>query len=311
MEYLEESAIEILQMLCGNSGCVISDSGGKDSSVLKHIAMKCKEKHGLNFTIQHNHTTVDAPETVYFVREEQKKHKVMGIEYNILYPKRSMWQLIVDHCIPPTRLMRYCCADLKEYSGHGEKLVTGVRKAESRNRRDNQGVVTFPKPKKNLKQKIETDENFHITDKGGVVLLNLDNGDSREIVETCFRTHKTLINPLIDWDDDFLWWYIRNENIVLNPQYECGQCRVGCVGCPMAGKHRWAEFEKYPKYKDLYIMAFARMLKERERRGLKTIPQWKNAQCVFDWWMEDENIDGQYSMDFDGTDLVGFNEKGV
>lgn len=70
MEHLEESAIEILQMLCGNSGCVISDSGGKDSSVLKHIAMKCKEKHGLNFTIQHNHTTVDAPETVYFVREE-------------------------------------------------------------------------------------------------------------------------------------------------------------------------------------------------------------------------------------------------
>lgn len=167
MEHLEESAIEILQMLCGNSGCVISDSGGKDSSVLKHIAMKCKEKHGLNFTIQHNHTTVDAPETVYFVREEQKKYKLMGIEYNILYPKRSMWQLIVDHCTPPTRLIRYCCADLKEYSGHGEKLVTGVRKAESRNRRDNQGVVTFPKPKKNLKQKIENDENFHITEKGG------------------------------------------------------------------------------------------------------------------------------------------------
>ena len=31
MERLEENAIEILQMLCGNSGCVISDSGGKDS----------------------------------------------------------------------------------------------------------------------------------------------------------------------------------------------------------------------------------------------------------------------------------------
>ena len=37
---------------------------------------------------------------------------------------------------------------------------------------------------------------------------------------------------------------------------------------------------------------------------------WKNAQCVFDWWMEDENIDGQYSMDFDGVDLIGFKEKG-
>lgn len=167
MEHLEESAIEILQMLCGNNGCVISDSGGKDSSVLKHIAMKCKEKYGLNFNIQHNHTTVDAPETVYFVREEQKKYKAMGIDYNILYPLMSMWQLIVKNGMPPTRRVRYCCAALKEYSGHGEKLVTGVRKAESTNRKANQGVVTFPKPKKDLKEKIEDDENFHITDKGG------------------------------------------------------------------------------------------------------------------------------------------------
>ena len=143
------------------------------------------------------------------------------------------------------------------------------------------------------------------------MLLNLDNGESREIVETCFRTNKTLINPLIDWKDDFLWWYIEHEKIDINPLYSCGQYRIGCIGCPMAGKHRWFQFEKYPKYKDLYIAAFGRMLKEREKRGLSIRSQWKNAQCVFDWWMEDENIDGQYSMDFDGADLVGFKEKGI
>ena len=308
---LERDAIEILHLLCQNSGCVISDSGGKDSSVLKHIAMKAKEKYGLMFSIQHNHTTVDAPETVYFVREEQEKYRAMGIAYNILYPKKSMWQLIIDHCTPPTRLMRYCCAELKEYSGHGEKLVTGVRKAESRNRKENQGIVTFPQPKKSLKQKIEDDENFHTTDKGGVVVLNLDNSDTREIVETCYRTSKTLINPLIDWEDDFLWWYIRHEEININPQYVCGQERIGCIGCPMAGKKRWSQFDRYPKYKNIYISAFGKMLIERERRGLENRSQWKNAQCVFDWWMEDENIDGQYSMDFDGADLIGFKEKGI
>ncbi len=179
METLEKNAIEILNILCGNSGCVISDSGGKDSSVLKHIAMKCKEKYGLNFSVQHNHTTVDAPETVYFVRDEQKKYKQMGIDYNILYPKKSMWRLIVDHCSPPTRLMRYCCADLKEYSGHGEKLVTGVRKAESKNRKDNQGIVTFPKPKKELKVKTENNENFQLTNKGG--------GDSSKFRQCRFK----------------------------------------------------------------------------------------------------------------------------
>ena len=152
METQERNAIEMLALLCKNSGCVISDSGGKDSSVLKHIAIKAHEKYGVPFSIQHNHTTVDAPETVYFVRDEKRRYEAAGIEYKILYPRRTMWQLIVDHATPPTRLMRYCCADLKEYSGHGEKLVTGVRKAESKNRKDNQGAVTFPKPKKKLKQ---------------------------------------------------------------------------------------------------------------------------------------------------------------
>lgn len=42
MEKQEKQAIEILHMMCGNNGCVISDSGGKDSSVLKHIALKVK-----------------------------------------------------------------------------------------------------------------------------------------------------------------------------------------------------------------------------------------------------------------------------
>lgn len=311
MERLEENAIEILNLLCGNSGCVISDSGGKDSSVLKHIALKCKEKYNLNFSIQHNHTTVDAPETVYFVREEKRKYEAMGIAFNILYPQKTMWQLIVQHCTPPTRLMRYYCSDLKEYSGHGEKLVTGVRKAESRNREKNQGVVTFPRPKKELKEKTKNNENFALTDKGGVILFNLDNADSRRIVEHCYRTSKVLINPLIDWDDEFLWWYIKKENICINPLYGCGQTRVGCIGCPMAGDRRWAEFEKYPKYRAAYIKAFEKMLIEREKRGLENKMKWTSGEKVFKWWMQDTNCDGQMRMDEYGNIFEEYGEEDV
>lgn len=281
MERKAKDAIELLHLLCQNSGCVISDSGGKDSSVLKHIAMLAKEKYNMPFSVQHNHTTVDAPETVYFIRRERDKHRAAGIEYNIIYPKRTMWQLIVDHATPPTRLMRYCCTDLKEYSGHGEKLVTGVRKAESRNREANQSVVTFTKPSAELKRKAENNENLKRTDKGGVIILNLDNAETRQLVESCYRTTKTLINPLIDWEDDFLWWYIRHEKIELNPLYEEGFCRVGCIGCPMAAKKRWAEFERYPKYKEAYIRAFDKMLIERKRRGLKIMEGWRTGKKVF------------------------------
>ena len=167
MERLEKQAIEILHMMCGNNGCVISDSGGKDSSVLKHIALKTKNKYGLEYKIRHNHTTVDAPETVYFIRNEKEKYKAMGIPYEIFYPNQTMWQLIVSHGTPPTRIMRYCCKDLKENTGLGEKLVTGVRKAESRNRKENQGIVTITNPKKKLVNEIEKNANFQFTNKGG------------------------------------------------------------------------------------------------------------------------------------------------
>lgn len=296
MEKLEKNAIELLQMF-GAGGCVIGDSGGKDSSVLKHIALKAKEKYDLQFMIRHNHTTVDAPETVYFVRDEKKRFENMGIKYEITYPKENMEQLIIRHGTPPTRKIRYCCEELKENTGFGERLVTGVRKAESVNREKNQGVITFTKPKTDLKKEIENNSNFRTTDKGGVIALNYDNAETRRVVEACYRTNKTLINPLIDWDNEFLRWYIQKENIPICPLYSCGWNRVGCIGCPMAGKHRWEEFERYPKYKERYIRAFEKMLIERKRRGLKNREQWKTGLKVFKWWMEDKNIDGQLVFD--------------
>lgn len=301
MERLEENAIEILHMMCERSECIICDSGGKDSSVLKHIALQAKEKYGLKFRVRHNHTTVDAPETVYFVREEKRKFEQMGIPYEIHYPKESMWQLIVRHGTPPTRLMRYCCADLKENTGEmGERIVTGVRKAESTNRKNNQGAITIPRAKKRLLKETENDINFSQNSKGGVIVMNLDNAETRRTVENCFRTHKVIINPLIDWDDEFLWWYIKKNAICLNPLYGCGNCRVGCIGCPLIGNKRWSEFERYPKYKEAYIRAFEKMIVERERRGLKNMQQWSTGLKVFKWWMEDDNMDGQLAFDMEG-----------
>ncbi len=79
----------------------------------------------------------------------------------------------------------------------------------------------------------------------------------------------------------------------------------------MAGRHnRQKEFADFPAYKAAYIKAFERMLVVRKEKGLDT-SKWKSGKKVFDWWMEDTNIDGQYSMEFDGTDLVGFREKGI
>lgn len=135
--------------------------------------------------------------------------------------------------------------------------------------------------------------------RGGVVVLNYENSDVHRTVENCYRTSKTLINPMLNWDDEYLWWYIKQNDICVNPLYSKGHCRVGCIGCPMAGQHRWTEFREYPVYKDNYIKAFDRMIVRRRERGLKTL--WETGLKCFKWWMEDENIDGQLSFDMDGN----------
>lgn len=151
---LEKQAIEILQMFAGDDPYQLGYSGGKDSDVILHLA----KKSGVPFTAVHNLTTVDAPETVRYVKSKK--------EVVIEYPKMSMWQLIVKHKSPPTRIFRYCCAELKEHSGIGKKVITGVRKAESRKRAENQGIVTFTKPNKEIRNSVDN-ENFLLTAAGG------------------------------------------------------------------------------------------------------------------------------------------------
>ena len=151
---LEKQAIDILQTFAGNEPYQLGYSGGKDSDVILHLA----KKSGVPFKAVHNLTTVDAPETVRYVKSKK--------DVIIEYPKMSMWQLIVKHKTPATRLFRYCCEELKERSGIGKKLITGVRKAESRKRAENQGVVTFTKPNKDIKNSVDN-KNFLLTTAGG------------------------------------------------------------------------------------------------------------------------------------------------
>ena len=104
-------------------------SGGKDSDVIRILASLANVKHD----IVNNHTTVDAPETVRYIRS------IPNIQID--YPKRTMWELIKEKGMPPTRLIRYCCSELKEHGGKGRLKITGVRWAESNNRRESSDVV--------------------------------------------------------------------------------------------------------------------------------------------------------------------------
>lgn len=279
---IEKLAIERLQTASEISlrmykqPLVITYSGGKDSDVLKHLALQS----GIPFEVLHSHTSADAPETVRHVRETFRKLEEKGIKCTIDYHRQpdgkctTMWNLIPKKLIPPTRLVRYCCTVLKEGDGKDRFVATGVRWDESvkRKSRGKLEVVT-----RNIKTG---------------VTLNNDNDEDRRLFENCQMKGKRVVNPIIDWGTADILAYIEAEKIPMNPLYGCGFSRVGCIGCPMAGrKGREFEFAMFQKYKAAYIRAFDKMVAERNCRGLPTV--WQTGVDVFHWWMEDGVLPNQ------------------
>lgn len=265
---------------------MVTYSGGKDSQVLVALA----ERAGINFEVVNSHTTADAPETVYFIRDRFKELEERGIKCTIIMPTYkgkpvSMWTLIPQKLVPPTRIMRYCCAVLKETTGHNRFIATGVRWAESTQRKLNRGIMEI-----------------NHRDKEKRIVMMADNSEKRQLFETCAIKGKMTVNQIIDWSDEDVWDYMNAERLSVNPLYCEGQKRVGCVGCPMAGRGgRQREFVRWPAYEKMYISAFDRMVEARkqcvENRGKIFSDNWETGRDVFHWWIEDGVLPGQVSFD--------------
>lgn len=276
---MERKAIEVLKAFEPEDGYYLCYSGGKDSDCIRILADLAGVKHENH----HNLTTADAPETVYYVKSIP----------NVIIdkPEISMWRLIEKKMIPPTRLIRYCCEELKERGGKGKVKVTGVRKKESVNRTKSSGLVNLiGRTQKVLNVAENVGAEPFVNSKGDIV-LNMDDDPSRRLVEQCYRTSNTIVNPIIDWSEADVWDFLKAHGCKSNPLYECSFKRVGCIGCPMAGrKHRYAEFERWPKYRAMYVAAFDRMLEARRRVGKTTRldPQWFNGESVMRWWLGED-----------------------
>ena len=284
---LEQTAIERLKMASDMSlrlykqPLVITYSGGKDSDVLLHLA----GRSGIPYEVLHSLTTADAPETVWHIRDAFRRLELTGVKCTIDTHKRpdgtnvTMWNLLPRKLMPPTRLVRYCCAELKEGGGKGRWIATGIRWAESVKRK-NRGAL----------------EVLHQDISKRLTLMN-DNDESRMMMETCQLKGKRIVNPIIDWKDADVLGYAAAEKICMNPLYRMGFNRCGCIGCPMAGKHRYFEFSIFPTYERAYKRAFNKMLDVMKADGTGRTPKWKNGEEVFLWWMEDKNIPGQMTID--------------
>lgn len=269
-------------------------SGGKDSDVLLEVAKASKKP----FVISYSSTTCDSPDTIKHIKEVFKREEAGGVSCVCRKPiykgvPTSMWKLIPLKTMPPTRIVRYCCAVLKEQVTENNIVATGVRKDESVKRSTRKPIEAIGKSRK---ETIGYDPSLIQSS------FIMDNTLDRKIAEHCEMGKKTCVNPIINFTEREIWQIIYDCHIKVNPMYENGYNRVGCVGCPMASlETRLKEFNDYPLIKERYIKAFDAMVKVREDKGLNNSNCniiWKNGQDVFDWWLHDPNLYlGQMKMD--------------
>ena len=154
-----------------------------------------------------------------------------------------MWELIPKKRMPPTQRVRYCCQYFKENGGGGRFVVTGVRHQESAKRA------------------------------------------KRKLTETCTgHSRKRFIHPIIEWSEADVWEYIHTYNVPYCKLYDEGRKRIGCILCPYSPKsQKAADMERWPKYVELYKLAFQRMINKRKADGLPC-DAWETGEDVMNWW---------------------------
>jgi phosphoadenosine phosphosulfate reductase len=133
LRYLEPGGQYAPKDIPAHDGYRLAFSGGKDSVVIKQLAIEA----GVKFTAHYNLTTLDPPELVRFIR---KYHREVIVEP----PAQSFRSICINkRAMLPTRQMRFCCEALKEKNPPRSAVITGIRAAESGNRAKNRDIFEF------------------------------------------------------------------------------------------------------------------------------------------------------------------------
>ena len=225
-------AIERIKNFEPPEGYYLAFSGGKDSMCVYHLVKMAGVKYDAHYQV----STIDAPETVYFIRDNYPDVKFEN-------PEKPFLQMLLPNGYP-SRVSRWCCRLYKEVGGENRVVLTGVRWAES------------------VKRK------------------------GRKMVESCFRTHKRYVRPIIDWSDDEVWAFIKQNKLKYNVMYDEGFKRVGCLFCPLASpKFRALQARRYPKFVEAFKRSFIRLYEDRVKKGKPAYLKHKNGEEFFYWWL--------------------------
>ena len=250
---ITEQAIETLKQYEPEEGYLLGFSGGKDSIVIHKLA----EMAGIKFTAIHNYTTVGVKSVI----DNMKKY-YPGVV--IEYPKETMYQLIARKGLP-SRLIRWCCWELKESSHWGRMWILGVRKDESYQRSQRALMFEYRLRTRTKKE------------------LSQDDYESLYLKNGC----RKIVNIIVDWTDDEVWSFIREHNLPYPSVYDNGFDRVGCIGCPMQYKTaRAKQFEMFPLHRKAYLWGIQGYLDRSIKLDRNNIfTRINDAELIMQWWI--------------------------
>jgi phosphoadenosine phosphosulfate reductase len=117
-----DTAIAVIKEFEPPEGYYVADSGGADSGIIVDLVMnQAKSKADYHYNV----SPIDPPEVYLFLKEKRPLTKWE-------YFARGFWKINEGL---PTRKFRWCCRLIKEAGGMGRTIVTGIRWAESTNRK--------------------------------------------------------------------------------------------------------------------------------------------------------------------------------
>lgn len=274
LKKLTDDAIKFIQnaeklaLRMDKRGFHVAFSGGKDSQVLLALMEMSGCKHHAEMQV----TSVDSPNLMRFVRQHYPQVKL-----NL--PKRTMRELIICIGMLPTRMARFCCAELKEKAGAGCCTAIGIRKAESTNRAKRHAVEI-------IGQRIGYDIiDGNLYEHQATWGEQLFDNEKKCNVYCVSGKDKIVISPIFEWTDKDIWEFIKENNMQYCDLYDKGFHRIGCLFCPMATpKEKQRELSMFPRFAEkIYISAIHELMEQGK------YDQFNTPQEVFKWWISNQN----------------------
>lgn len=241
---------EALAVSLNPEGYYLAFSGGKDSMAVYYL---CKLA-GVRFRPYYNITANDPPANIYFIR----KHFPDVV---FVHPKKNFFRLVETKGLP-MMYRRYCCERLKEHSGVGRVVLTGVRAEESRKRASYAQFDVYSRRKE------------HIARRGTYTIEEIQQNEHQ-----CIKGQdRIMLRPVLNWSVGEVLDFLTKMHAPFNPCYET-EGRVGCMFCPFASKEQIERYEiKYPGFYRLLMRSLKIYWKRTDKHLLSSPAEY------YDWW---------------------------